>query len=122
MPQSLSAVYLHLVYSTKERIPYLRDPNHLTEMYSFIAEVSNRLECPALLIGGVWAKERSPILRDFAWQSGYGAFSVDPTNLHGVRHYIENQKEHHALFTFKEEYLTLLEANGVEWDERYVWE
>lgn len=59
--------------------------------------------------------------RLFSWQKGYGAFSVSPSNLEGVKRYIFNQEEHHRRQTFQEEYIELLRASSIEYDERYVW-
>ncbi len=59
-------------------------------------------------------------VRHFAWQEGYGAFTVGASQLEAVRHYIEQQAEHHHTRTFREEYLELLRRSGVEFDERYV--
>jgi REP element-mobilizing transposase RayT len=57
----------------------------------------------------------------FAWQKGYGAFSVSPSNLDAVRKYIANQEAHHRRYSFQEEYLKLLKSSSVEFDERYLW-
>jgi putative transposase len=57
----------------------------------------------------------------FAWQKGYGAFSVSSSNIDGVKRYILNQEEHHRRRTFQEEYVELLKASGIEYDERYLW-
>jgi len=151
MPQSLSAVYIHFVFSTKDRRPFLSDPKIRAEMHSYLAGVSYHMQCPALIIGGVedhvhglvrlhrtisqadwvketkrvtslWVKPKAGEMQDFGWQSGFGAFSVDATNLDGLRRYIENQEEHHRHVTFKEEFIALLEVHGLEWDERYVWD
>ena len=59
--------------------------------------------------------------RLFAWQKGYGAFSVSPANLERVAKYVLNQEGHHRRVTFKEEYLNLLSVSGVKYDERYLW-
>ena len=59
-------------------------------------------------------------MRDFAWQEGYGAFTVSPSQRETVRHYIEQQAEHHRTRIFREEYLELLRRSGVEFDERYL--
>ena len=59
--------------------------------------------------------------RDFAWQEGYGAFTVSPSQRETVRHYIEQQEEHHRHRTFQEKYLELLRRCGVEYDERFLW-
>lgn len=151
MAQALSAVYLHLVFSTKKRIAYLNDDRVHAEMCAYLGGVSNKLDVSPLLIGGtadhihalcrfgrsimladwvkemkrtssIWVKKRVPELNDFAWQSGYGVFSVSASNVESVKIYIMNQKEHHKNFTFQEEYRLLLKKHNLEWDERYVWE
>ena len=151
MPQSLSVVYLHLVFSTKDRRPFLRDKTVREEMHAFLGGVSKQLDCPPILAGGVedhihllarfgrtitqadwvkevkrvssqWIKQRDQAQHDFAWQAGYGVFSVSPSNLEAVRKYIENQEEHHRHVTFQDEFRELLRKHGIEWDERYVWD
>ena len=57
----------------------------------------------------------------FAWQKGYGAFSVSPSNLNAVRRYVGNQETHHRRYSFEEEYVKLLNSSGVQFDERYLW-
>ena len=151
MPQSLSSVYLHLVFSTKDRRPFLRDPAIREEMHSFLGGISKKLECPPILVGGVedhvhllarhgrtitqadwvkelkrasslWVKERDPKLSDFAWQAGYGVFSVSASKVDAVTNYIAQQEEHHRKSTFKDEFRAMLRKNCIEWDERYVWD
>ena len=151
MPQSLSAVYLHLVFSTKDRQPFLMDPTLRAEMHAYLGGASKTLDCPPIIVGGVedhvhllcrmartitqsdwvkeikrvsslWIKQRDPALASFAWQAGYGAFSVSASALKPTSHYITTQEEHHKKLTFQDEYRTLLRKYGVEWDERYVWD
>jgi putative transposase len=151
MPQSLSAVYLHLVFSTKDRHPFLRDPTLCAETHAYLGGVSKQLDCPPIIIGGVddhvhilarhartitqaewvkelkrvsslWIKQRDPSLRDFAWQSGYGIFSVSASNLETVERYISNQEEHHKKTTFQDEYRAFLKRHAIPWDEKYVWD
>ena len=151
MAQALSAVYLHLVFSTKKRIAYLNDDQVHADMCAYLGGVSNKLGVlPLLMVGAadhihalcrfgrsialadwvkemkrassIWVKKRAPELYDFAWQSGYGVFSVSASNIESVKVYISDQKEHHKKLTFQEEYRMLLQKHGVEWDERYVWE
>jgi REP element-mobilizing transposase RayT len=151
MPQSLSVVYLHLVFSTKDRKPYLRDPDLRNEMHKWLGGATRELQCPSELIGGVedhvhilarlgrtisqsdwvkeikrtssiWIKERDPRLGDFAWQAGYGVFSVSASNLDVVRDYVARQEEHHAKQTYQNEFRWLLQKHGEAWDERYVWD
>ena len=151
MPQSLSAVYLHLVFSTKDRRPFLNDSSLRAEMHAYLAGASKQLDCPPVLAGGVsdhvhllarhgrsitqadwvkelkrvstiWIKGRDATMHDFGWQSGYGVFSVSPSNLDAVREYIAGQEEHHRKSSFQDEFRTLLRKHGMEWNERYVWD
>jgi len=69
-----------------------------------------------------WLKTKALGLKDFAWQRGYGAFSVGPTDLDVLVRYIETQEEHHRKVDFKEEYLAFLKKYGVTYDEKYVWD
>lgn len=150
MPQSLGKVLLHVVFSTKNRCPWLNDFALRQELFAYMATALRAIECPALIIGGVedhvhllvqlsrrvaiqnlveeaktgtskWLKSKSPSLRDFYWQSGYGAFSVSESKVDDVRRYIANQEEHHRRRTFQEEFRELCQRHGVEIDERYVW-
>jgi putative transposase len=68
-----------------------------------------------------WIHEEFPELRGFAWQDGYGAFTVSKSNPPDVIRYIESQSEHHQQPTFQEEYLDFLNKHGIDYDERYVW-
>jgi len=151
MPQSLSAVYLHLVFSTKDRRPFLNDPALRSEMHAYLAGASKQLDCAPILAGGVadhvhllarhgrsitqadwvkelkrvssiWIKTRDTTLHDFAWQSGYGVFSVSASNVDAVRDYVASQEAHHRKSTFQDEFRALLRKHGMEWDERYVWD
>jgi hypothetical protein len=69
-----------------------------------------------------WIKTQSPKLAGFAWQNGYGSFSVGPSDLGALRQYIEMQEEHHKRQTFQDELRALLNKYGVEHDERYMWD
>ncbi len=151
MPQSLSTVYLHAVFSTKERRQFLQEPALRAPLYEFLGGISRRLNCPSIIAGGtsdhihqlirfdrtitqaewikeikrvssVWIKQREPRLRGFAWQAGYGMFSVSPVDLDIVKQYIANQEEHHRNVTFQDEFRAMLKQHGLEWDERYVWD
>ena len=151
MSQSLSNVLVHIVFSTKNREPFLRDEGLRDEMHRELGGTSKTLDCPPLIVGGVedhvhilarqartialsdwikelkrvtslWIKERSPEQREFQWQAGYGAFSVSQSKCGQVRQYIESQAEHHKASDFQAEFRKLLERHGLEWDERYVWD
>jgi putative transposase len=81
-------------------------------------------ECGMMKDGGnnVWVTSRDDVSKEFAWQAGYGAFSVGHSQLSALIRYIDNQKEHHRARTFKEELLDLLQRYGVNYDERYLWD
>ena len=68
-----------------------------------------------------WIHDEFPSLRSFAWQDGYGAFTVSKSNLPEVVRYIQSQREHHRKKTFQEEYLEFLQMHGIDYDERYLW-
>ena len=150
MPQSLSLLLVHLVFSTKDRAPVL-DPIVRSELFAYLASVARNAGCECYTAGGVadhvhlavrlsrtltlaklveelktssskWLKAQSPKLAGFSWQSGYGAFSVSPSGLQSVRHYIDSQEEHHRKRTFEEEYRGFLQRYGIEFDERYLWD
>lgn len=69
-----------------------------------------------------WLKERDGRMKDFAWQGGYGVFSVSPSVLEEVERYIRNQEVHHRKMTFQDEFRKFLQKHRVEWDERHVWD
>ncbi|MGQ0635765.1 MAG: IS200/IS605 family transposase [Planctomycetaceae bacterium] len=151
MPQSFAQIYLHVVFSTKGRTPYLQDRAIRDELHRYLGGTCNNLGCPVLRVGGVadhvhilcllgrtitisdlvkelkrdssqWLKTKGPALAEFYWQNGYGAFSVSPSHVEDVREYIAKQEEHHRVTTFQDEFRRLLKKYGVEWDERYVWD
>jgi len=151
MSQSLSSVYVHIVFSTKDRFPFLSDDGVRGQVHAFLGGIAKKLNCPPILIGGIsdhvhiliqlgrsvsqadlvkelkrgsnlWIQERFPHIAKFAWQAGYGAFSVSTSNLEAVRTYIENQPEHHAKVSFQDEFRAFLEKHGVAFDERYMWD
>jgi len=151
MPQSLSAVCLHLVFSTKNRVPFLADASLRAETHRYLAGVSNRLDCRTLEVGGVadhvhvlaylgrscsqadwvkelkrastgWLKARDPQLADFAWQAGYGVFSVSASQVTKARQYVARQEAHHRKVSFQDELRALLQAHALAWDEQYLWQ
>jgi putative transposase len=151
MPQSLAQIYLHIVFSTKDRRPFLLDPTIRDEAHKYLGGTCNNLGCPILCVGGAadhvhilcrfgrtisvadlvkqlkqdstkFIKAKSPALADFYWQNGYGVFSASPGHVNALRTYIANQEEHHREITFQDEFRRLLAKYGLEWDERYVWD
>ena len=151
MAQSLSRLWTHLIFSTKNRFPFLSDKTIRIDMHGYLANMLREQDCETLIVNGVedhvhalfalsrtraiadvvkeikrtssvWLKELSPKLSKFHWQGGYGAFSVSQSNLDEVIRYIENQEEHHKRVTFQDEYRAFLKAYGIAYDERYVWD
>ena len=150
MPQSLSAVYIHLVFSTKHRQPFLQDPRIRSHLHSQLGGISKTIGCAPVLTGGVedhvhvlarfsrtitqaeWVKELKRVsnlwiksefnMRDFEWQGGYADFSVSESNLEAVKRYIANQEQHHRKIGFQDELRQLLTRHRIDWDERYVWD
>jgi REP element-mobilizing transposase RayT len=151
MPQSLSAVHIHLVFSTKERRPFLRDKTTRDALHAYLGGVSRQLDCAPIRIGGaenhvhvlarlgrtitqadwvkelkrvsnLWLKEQERDYADFQWQGGYAVFSVSQSNLEQVKEYIARQEEHHRSTTYQDEFRALLRKHNVEFDERYVWD
>jgi REP element-mobilizing transposase RayT len=150
VPQSLAKIYLHLVFSTKDRTATINDQIR-ESLHRYIATVLKNLGCHANLINSVedhvhllfelgrtvavskvvedvkkssskWIKTQPGGASDFAWQNGYGVFSVSHSNFEAVQEYVACQREHHRERTFREELRTLLEKHGVDYDERYIWD
>jgi putative transposase len=150
MPQSLSNVILHIIFSTKHRKPWL-DSSIRLRMHAYLATICRDLGGEAFRTDGVsdhvhivttlprtlsqaqmierikkasskWIKPLAPRYRDFFWQRGYAAVSVSPSQLDGVLQYLQRQREHHRTRTFQEEYRELLNRHGIKFDERYVWD
>ncbi len=148
MPSTHTCLYVHFVFSTKERHPWINGSLE-GRLHSYLGGIIRKLEGTAKIIGGdadhvhilagLKATHRVDLLlrdiksdssrwvhreigiAEFAWQEGYGAYSVSSSDIEKVRIYIENQKEHHRRKTFQEEYLDLLRESGIEFDERYLW-
>ena len=151
MPQSISNVILHIVFSTKDRYPYL-DPAVRERMHGYLATLCRDLESTCYKVGGVAdhvhviatlprTVTQSDLLEDikkksskwvkqidrtrygkFAWQRGYGAFSVSASKLDDVVEYAANQEEHHRVQTFQDEYRKLIAKHNIEYNEDYVWD
>ncbi len=150
MGQSLVKNYIHLVFSTKHRQPLIQPPVE-AELHAYLGGICNQLECHTIKVGGYtdhihllfmlskkialmkvveevknysskWIKTKGAEYKSFYWQDGYGAFSVNPSEIETVVAYITNQHEHHDKKSFQDEYRAFLKKYSVEYDERYVWE
>src|SRR5436190_16619063 len=139
MPQSLARIIVHLVFSTKNREPFIAAEQR-QRLFGYLGGALNGMGCPVIAVGGVadhvhllfvlgrtvslskaveevkkesskWSKEA--IRPAFYWQQGYGAFSVSPSNVEQVKSYIETQEAHHRTMTFQEEFRELLRRHGI---------
>ncbi len=151
MPQSLARIWLHLVFSTKERRAYLQNEAIRDEMFRMLGHHAKEADCQPACVGGwfdrvhilcglartitvahlvevvkretsKWIKLRAVDLDDFHWQNGYGAFSVSQSNVDQVVQYIERQPENHRQMSFQEEFRAMCKKHHIEFDERYVWD
>jgi hypothetical protein len=69
-----------------------------------------------------WVHDSFPAARSFAWQAGYGAFTVSHSAIEAVKEYIANQQEHHKKLTYQDEFRALLKKHGIQFDEKYLWD
>ena len=151
MPQSLSAVHLHLVFSTKNRFPFLKNTEQRFRLHAYLAGISKKLNGVPHLAGGTedhvhllcdfprvltisdwvkelkrasnqWLTQGETAIPKFAWQTGYGVFSVSESGLAKTIDYISRQDDHHKRQTFQDEFREFLKQHRLEWDERYVWD
>jgi putative transposase len=150
MPQSLTKLCAHLVFSTKNREPFLVEAIR-ARVHGYVATVIRDLGAPWVVVGGVadhvhvlfdmgklvapvrfveqanresskFVKALGPKYTTFYWQRGYGMFSVSPKDRDEAEHYVRNQEEHHRRMTFQDEYRAMLRQYGVDFDEQYVWD
>lgn len=150
MAHTFTNVLIHCVFSTAARAPFLTEAVR-SDMHAYLGGILKQLNAVPVVIGGTsdhvhllaclpanlavadclrvvktnssrWAKERWPERSLFAWQGGYGAFSVSQSRRAAVVRYIQNQEGHHRRISFEDEFLSLLKNHGVEFDERYVWQ
>lgn len=150
MPQSLSQILVHLVFSTKNREPLLAEEIR-DDVHAYIGGIIENKKGTLLKAGSVadhihmliahprtcapselvqeiktgsskWLKSKGTRYTNFHWQGGYGLFSISPSHRQAVEDYIGNQAEHHRVVTFQEEYRRLLAKYEIPFDERYVWD
>ncbi len=148
MSQSLCKIYLHIVFHIKTTSPLIKE-EHLERLHSYMGQLVNTTGCQTIHVGGVsdhvhllcqlsktetvahlveevkrnssrWIKTIDDGYKQFAWQGGYGAFSVSESVLPQTLNYVKNQKMHHAKTSFQDEYLNFLKLYKVEYDEKYV--
>ncbi len=148
MAQTLGNVVVHLIFSTKQRKPLIA-PDIRSELFAYLGGIVRELRGTALIINGTcdhvhmlvrirpahsiaeiarivktnssgWIRKKGH--KEFAWQAGYGVFSVSESNVPAVTRYIATQEEHHKERSFQEEFVAFLKKNKVAYDERYIWD
>jgi len=149
MPRTLGFVLLHVIFSTKDRLPIL-DADLRPRLHAYLATVVRNADCECFRVGGIadhvhlairlnrtttiaklmeeiktssskWIKTQTPHLSKFAWQEGYGVFSVGPADREALLHYIDTQEAHHKKQSFQDELRAFLKKYGMDEDERYLW-
>jgi REP element-mobilizing transposase RayT len=150
MANTFTNIQFHLVFSTKNREPAITRELQ-PRLYDYIGGIVRAEKGSLYEIGGTrdhvhmllrwrtdealatlmrkvkgnssrWVHQEFPTLRGFRWQTGYGAFSVSQSQSGKVKDYISRQPEHHRKKGFKEEFVELLRAHGIDYDERYLWD
>ncbi len=151
MSQSLVQIYVHIVFSTKNRESFLKNRAIRERLHAYLKGICDNQGSSSIRVGGVedhvhvlcrlskthdvstlirelkrdsskWVKGVKSDLSEFHWQNGYGAFSVSPSHVQGLDEYIINQEEHHRQETYQDEFRRLCKKYGIEIDERYVWD
>ena len=149
MSQSLSKLYTHIVFHTKFNQNLIKAEIE-NELYAYLGGILKQNKSVPIVINGVedhvhilcimsknialanlleelkrnssrWIKTKGVDYKYFAWQGGYGGFSVSQSKVDVVKRYIENQKTHHKTETFKEEYLRFLKEYDIEYNDDYLW-
>ena len=148
MPSTHLSLHYHLVFSTKNRIPFIKSEWRF-DLHAYLGGIVKGLKGVPLAVGGVedhahlliglrathrldyvvrdvksgssgWVHDLVR-LRKFEWQGGYLGVTVSPSQIARVKQYILTQEEHHRRKSFQDEYLELLKLSAIEYDERYVW-
>ena len=149
MANTYSALHYHLIFSTKNRIPYLK-PEIEQRIWTYLGGIARHHKMIPIQIGGFddhihallgapptisasqiaqhlkgesskWIHENFPALANYAWQESYSVFAVSKSNIEAVVEYIQKQREHHQRKSFEEEYREFLQRHNIQYDERYLW-
>ena len=150
MANTFTSLHYHVIFSTKSREPWIR-PDIESRIWAYLGGIARENDLKAIFIGGIenhvhlllgipptlavskavqmikggssaWLKDAFPGTRGFGWQDGYGAFTVSKSLVSEVENYIRNQREHHRVKTFEEEYRAVLEKHEIRFEERYLFD
>ena len=152
MPQSLSKVLIHVIFSTRSRQPFLKNRDDRLRVHEFIGGISREQASSPFIVGGtadhvhllaslgrlvsqaelikevkrassLWIKkELGKPYRLFAWQTGYGVFSISQSQISATRKYIADQEKHHQKLSFQDEFRRFLKKYEITYDERFLWD
>lgn len=149
MANTFTSLHYHMVFSTKNRERWITSDIE-ERIWSYLGGIAKENKVHPIQIGGIedhvhlllgapaslalskiaqlikggssaWIHDTFPNMKGFAWQDGYGVFSVSKSNIPEVVEYIRGQREHHRTRTFQEEYIAFLKRHEIQYDERYVW-
>jgi REP element-mobilizing transposase RayT len=150
MAQTFTNLLYHCIFSTRDRQPQI-DEELRPQLFAYVGGIVRAMDGVALTINRVadhlhlllslpptvaiaeamrvvkansskWVHEQWPERASFAWQTGYGAFTVSQSQAGSVKQYIAEQEEHHKRMTFQEEFVAFLKRHGIAFDERYIWQ
>ena len=150
MANTYTALHYHVVFSTKLRERWIT-PDIESRIWAYLGGIARDNKMKALCVGGIedhvhllvgapptmalskavqlikggaskWIHDTFQTLQDFAWQDGYGAFTVSKSNVPSVIVYIQKQREHHVDQTFQDEFVELLRRHEIDYDEKYLWD
>jgi putative transposase len=150
MPHTATNLLVHFIFSTKQRCELIK-PEFETDLHAYLGGIIRQIGGVAVCVNGTrdhvhllvrvpadhsvaevarliktnssrWVHRRWPEHKGFAWQTGYGAFTVSESGVEAVRGYISKQQEHHRVRSYQEEFLAFLRKNGITVDERYLWD
>ena len=150
MPTSYACLYYHIVFSTRDRLPLIT-PEIRPRLHEYLGGIVRTRQGALVAAGGTadhvhllvslsktrtiaadvqamkasssgWLHASVPRLAQFAWQEGYGAFSISYSGLPRVKAYLAQQEEHHRTVSFQEELVAFLQQHQVRYDERYLWD
>jgi REP element-mobilizing transposase RayT len=150
MPHTATNLLVHFIFSTKQRCALIK-PDFEEDLHAYLGGIIRQIGGTALCVNGTqdhvhllirvpanqsvadvarliktnssrWVHGRWPEQHRFGWQTGYGAFTVSESGVEAVRDYISNQREHHTIRSFQEEFLAFLKKNKITVDEQYLWD
>lgn len=149
MGQTLTNLTIHIIFSTKDRMPLI-EPKYKEELMAYLAGLVQKLKANSLIINGTqdhvhmlveipssisvselmkfvkgnssrWVNQSRDTKEIFAWQDGYAAFSVSKSAIPRVFHYIKNQENHHKKRSFQDEVINFLEKHSISYNDQYIW-